>query len=208
MPRPQWPAATLAVVLFFWLGFATNPLHDYLFLSHTSIQDGVEVCRQDDCWTEDHVRAYTSHGWALFGNSVALAFLAARAFVSLLAYVTLKQVGESRNLSAIILIPAGMTVASLATLPYEFYSATRITVFICCGFLSITAWRTGARLVPLPLATLAVLFNPIIRFDLPPSTWRFVDASAAVSLLVLAGLSWFASRQHDGVTESASTDTL
>jgi hypothetical protein len=68
----------------------TNPLHDYFFLSHTSIQEGIETCRgigvARECWTEDGVRAYDSRFWAFLGNTFGFVTLAIRLCASYLAY--------------------------------------------------------------------------------------------------------------------------
>lgn len=79
-----------AVVVYFALSFATDPLHDALFLSHTSIQDGVLVCdgisRERECWTEDNVRAYVHRGWAILGSLFALFLGLVRAGAGFLIY--------------------------------------------------------------------------------------------------------------------------
>lgn len=184
--RPaKWSAVALATLVFFLLGIVTGWFHDLLFMSHSSIQDGVEVCDWHDCWTEDGVLAYTSRGWALAGNTFAFAMLAVRGFAAFIAYVAFDE-RDDYNILLLLLIPAVMAGLAAIDLPYELYRALRVAVFICCGFLAIGAWRIGMRLIPAPLALLAILFNPLIEFHFSRSVWIAVDAVTAVFLCALA----------------------
>lgn len=190
MKRIEWPAAALAALIFFQLGFATDWLHDMLFYAHTSLQDGVQVCSYDDCQIEDGVRAYTSQDWALAGNAFALFLLAARGLIALFAYFAL----EKRNVysvSLLLLIPAALLCLAALDLPYEFYHALRVAVFICCGFLAVGGWRIGMKLIPAPLAIVAVLYNPLIEFHFVRDTWLSINVAAAIVLCALAATySW------------------
>lgn len=86
----QYARIVAAVATFFLLALVTNPVHDWFFWSHTSIQDGVEVCDgYGDCWTEDGVRAYQSTGWAILGHTVALGFLLLRLGIGYYVYMRL-----------------------------------------------------------------------------------------------------------------------
>ena len=93
-------ALLLAVVTYFALGMVTDPIHDALFLSHTSIQDGVEDCnmaigRYMECEVEDGVRAYESTGWAILGNAFSLLTTLVRFACAYLVYRVL--VGSQRK---------------------------------------------------------------------------------------------------------------
>lgn len=79
-------AAALAILVFFGSqALIFGPLHDLMFLRHTSIQDNVTSCVGAgptlECDSEDGVRAYSSRGWAILGNSVGLVFLALRGLI-------------------------------------------------------------------------------------------------------------------------------
>ena len=185
MKLNSWPALALAILAFFLTGLFTNWLHDLIFLSHTSIQDNIEVCSNGDCTTEDGVRAYVSNGWALVGNSVSLLLLGARGAVGLFVYVALDE-REDISLVALLVIPALMAALAIMNLPFWFYEALRMVVFICCGFLSIEGWIKGMRIVPIPLGLLAVIFNPMVELQLSRSAWHAIDAMAAALLLGLA----------------------
>lgn len=84
----RWYVAAAAAVLVFFVSqaFIFGPLHDLMFLPHTSIQDNVQSCvgtgASLECDSEDGVRAYNSRGWAILGNSVGLLFLALRCLMS------------------------------------------------------------------------------------------------------------------------------
>ena len=87
----MWIRIAIGVCVFFALRFATDPIHDWLFLSHTSIQNDISVCSaggaDTDCWTEDDARAYDTRWWAIAGNAVALLLAGMRAAIGYYVYL-------------------------------------------------------------------------------------------------------------------------
>lgn len=175
----RWSAMGLATLTYFLLGIATNWSHDLLFFPHTSIQNGLDDCDFEPC------RAYISQGWALAGNAFGIAMIAIRGGAAIIIYVLLFERGRINTL-LLLLLPAALALLALANWPHEFYHGLRVTVFICCGFLAVSAWRKGFKLVPVPFALLAIVFNPLLELHLSRSLWLAIDVATAVILCAFA----------------------
>ena len=181
----DWPALAIATLFFFIVGLATDRLQDILFFSHTSIQDGVEICRGEDCWNEDGVRAYNSQNWAYIGNAFTIFTLAVRGLLSLVIYVILEK-NHKYNLLFLLLFPAALALIALLNMPHEFYRALRIAMLICCGFLAIAGWNIGIRFFTIPLAICAIAYNPLFEFHLSRDVWLPINIATSAFLLALA----------------------
>ena len=74
--EPHWLAVAVGVGVFFLLDFCVfDPVHDWIFLSHTALQDNVLECRLNGiCEFEDGVRTYVSKPWAWSGHLTAILF--------------------------------------------------------------------------------------------------------------------------------------
>lgn len=193
--RVNWPAAALAVLSFLLLGFLTGSMHDSWFLSHTSIQDNIEVCSgNDDCWTEDGVMAYTSHAWAFLGNSVMIVLFATRLIAALFIYVQANKIIYRIQILFIILLPSAMSLLAILEMPSLYYQTLRYIVFICCGFLAVGSWQLGAKIIAAPLGLLALSFNPILQLQLTKNVWAIIDVTSAIFLTALAAAFYWNSR--------------
>ncbi len=82
------------------------------------------------------------------------------------------------------LIAAVMLFAALGRHPYDYYTLLR---WIACGVCAFTAFqsmqskKTGWLII---FVIAAVMLNPVAPIHLKRETWAFVDAAAAVLLLV------------------------
>jgi len=82
------------------------------------------------------------------------------------------------------LIAAVMLFAALGRHTYDYYTLLR---WIACGVCAFTAFqamqgkRTGWLII---FVIAAVMLNPVAPIHLKRETWAFVDAAAAVLLLV------------------------
>lgn len=200
MIRWSWPEAALAFLAFYICGFATDWLHDFFFFSHTSMQDGIEVCDQfggGDCTIEDNIRAYSSSGWAFAGNLTLIAFLVVRGTIALLIYVALEELSPRWAVRLLLLIPAAMCLIALWHMPYEFYRALRTAMLTCCAVLAVGGWRIGLRRVPAPLAILGIVFNPLFEFHMARGTWAIINVAAAFTLVSLAYADYLIGRAPD-----------
>lgn len=79
-------ALAVSIATYFAIAILTDPIHDYIFFDHTSVQDQISSCNYNDCITEDKVRAYNSTGWAIVGNIFALLTTLFRILVAYVVY--------------------------------------------------------------------------------------------------------------------------
>jgi hypothetical protein len=83
------------------------------------------------------------------------------------------------------IIPALLLLAAVfGRWPYGFYTLLRLVVCGCSVYLVVKANSTRNAAWTWIMGGMAVLFNPVLPMHLRRSTWRPVDALAAVTLLV------------------------
>ena len=122
---------------------------------------------------------------------VCALFLFGLTFFRLVRYVRrmkMKRIGEMKlaNLSSVVakLIVAVMLFAAVGRHDYDYYTLLRCAAF---GVVAFTAFQAG-RLKQFGwlfvFVSVAVMLNPITPLHLKRETWAFVDAAAAVLLLV------------------------
>jgi len=87
----------------------------------------------------------------------------------------------------IIYIAAGMLIVAIAPLPYGYYMLLRIVGSIVFAWSAYVAYERRYEILPWVLVLLAVLFNPIIKINLPREIWAGVDIGAGILLLVIGG---------------------
>ena len=80
------------------------------------------------------------------------------------------------------LVPAVLLVIAVARLPYGYYTFTRIVV---CGAAILIAViglkdRSVFPVWSIPMAVIAVLFNPLLPIHLVRATWFYLDLGAAI----------------------------
>ncbi|MBI3853477.1 MAG: hypothetical protein HY298_24785 [Verrucomicrobia bacterium] len=79
---------------------------------------------------------------------------------------------------------AALAFYATAQLPYNYYTFTRWMVFlVCCWALWICRRRLWPSFAPAYFA-IGLLFNPVLSFHFPRSTWRALDIAAGVFLLL------------------------
>lgn len=78
---------------------------------------------------------------------------------------------------------AGLLLAALADLPYGYYTFLCIVVCVVAAVGAYRLFQTGAGVLGLILAAIAVLFNPLIPVHLDRATWAPIDIVSAVALV-------------------------
>jgi hypothetical protein len=84
------------------------------------------------------------------------------------------------------LVAAGLCVLALADLPHGYYPFLRIVVCGVAAYGAYLAATDHAGSWTVPLAFLAVVFNPVIPVHLDREAWAPVDLGAALLLAVSA----------------------
>jgi hypothetical protein len=89
------------------------------------------------------------------------------------------------------LLAAAMLFAAVARWPYGYYQLLR---WVVCGagiYTSVIIYQSKASLrwATWLLVALAILFNPLVPFDLARETWRFANLAGGVLFLSVALLS-------------------
>ncbi len=85
---------------------------------------------------------------------------------------------------AIIYIVVAMLFISVAPLPYGYYTLLRLVVCGVFGYSAYIAYTRNSKSLPWIYGFMAVLFNPIIKINLPKEYWVVVDVVAGILLLV------------------------
>jgi hypothetical protein len=85
-------------------------------------------------------------------------------------------------------VTAGLLVWALARHPIGYFTVLRfVTCTVCLygAYLSAKWKRTGWTFT---LGAVALLFNPLVKFQMTRQTWEYVDV--AVALLLVASIFW------------------
>lgn len=81
------------------------------------------------------------------------------------------------------IILAGGLLLCLANMPYGYYNLIRYVSAIVFGIMAVMAHKDGKMPFVIVYASIAVLFQPFIKFALGREIWQFVDVVAAIILV-------------------------
>lgn len=96
---------------------------------------------------------------------------------------------------AIFVILAAMMAAAVLPLPYGYYQFLRLAAVIAAGWIAIYLWSQDRLAWAIPMAGVALLFNPVFRISLEREVWAPLNLIAAG--LFIAAMFVSHSRQSD-----------
>lgn len=85
---------------------------------------------------------------------------------------------------AIKIILAILFFICLADLPYGYYQFVRFAALIGFVFLSYQSYKRNDKSFAFIYATLAVLFQPLIKISLGREIWNVVDIIVGIGLII------------------------
>lgn len=80
---------------------------------------------------------------------------------------------------------AVLLLLCLLDMPYGFYILIRYVATVSFGYMAYSYYQENKRELAIATGSLAVLFQPIIKFALGRFVWNVVDVVAAIALVVL-----------------------
>jgi hypothetical protein len=87
---------------------------------------------------------------------------------------------------SLLLICAIMLLASVAKLPYGYYTLLRIVTFCTFAYYAKISHSNSNNTSMVISIVIATLFNPIIPIYMDKSTWLFIDISVAMYAIFIA----------------------
>jgi len=89
------------------------------------------------------------------------------------------------NTTTIKLILATLLFICLFDMPYGYYQLVRFLAMVSFSYLSYTAYQEDRRNIAYIFASLAILFQPLIKIALGREIWNVVDVVIGCWLLYL-----------------------
>ncbi len=96
--------------------------------------------------------------------------------------------------SAIKIILAALLFFCLLDMPYGYFQLVRFLAMVSFSYLSYTAYQEDHRNIAYIFASLAILFQPLIKIALGRAIWNVVDVIVGCWLLYLVYLDNFKSK--------------
>lgn len=83
------------------------------------------------------------------------------------------------------LILAVFLLVCLFRMPYGYYEVVRVFAMVGFGAMAYDYFSSGKKDLGVVFATLAVLFQPFVKFYVSRPIWQVVDVVVAILLIVL-----------------------